>query len=209
MAGAAALGSAAARAGEPLGRVLSATPVIQQVAVPSQVCSPERYVTREPNSGAGAVVGAIAGGLLGNTVGHGSGRAVATMAGVLGGAVVGNQLEGGGGTRVHDVNRCYNDTAYEERTVGYKVVYEYAGRQYQTRLDHDPGDYIPLQVRPSGAVDLYDSGYPAGTTTVTTTVRRAAPVYVEAQPVYVEPGYYRHRPPPPGWGPQPRDRWDW
>jgi outer membrane lipoprotein SlyB len=43
--------------------------------------------------GAGAVVGGIVGGLLGNQVGGGTGNTIATAAGVVGGAVVGNQIE--------------------------------------------------------------------------------------------------------------------
>lgn len=43
--------------------------------------------------GAGAAIGAVAGGLLGNQVGGGSGRTVATVAGVAGGALTGNQME--------------------------------------------------------------------------------------------------------------------
>lgn len=44
-------------------------------------------------SGGGAVLGAIVGGVLGNQVGGGTGKALATGAGVVGGAVVGNQIE--------------------------------------------------------------------------------------------------------------------
>lgn len=43
--------------------------------------------------GAGAVVGGVVGGLLGNQVGGGSGRTIATIAGVVGGAMAGNQVE--------------------------------------------------------------------------------------------------------------------
>lgn len=43
--------------------------------------------------GAGAVVGGVVGGLLGNQVGGGTGRKVATLAGVVGGAMAGNQIE--------------------------------------------------------------------------------------------------------------------
>ena len=57
------------------GRVLSSTPITQQVAVPQQVCSDQPVAVAPRPSGAGAVVGAIAGGLLGNVVGGGSGRA--------------------------------------------------------------------------------------------------------------------------------------
>ncbi len=46
----------------------------------------------EPTGG-GAVLGAVAGGLIGSRFGEGLGRAVATGAGVVGGAAVGNTIE--------------------------------------------------------------------------------------------------------------------
>lgn len=45
------------------------------------------------SSGGGAVVGGVVGGLLGNQIGHGSGRTLATVAGVAGGAYAGNEIE--------------------------------------------------------------------------------------------------------------------
>ena len=44
-------------------------------------------------SGAGAIIGAIVGGVVGNQFGSGSGRALVTGAGVVGGAVAGNAIE--------------------------------------------------------------------------------------------------------------------
>ena len=44
-------------------------------------------------SGAGMVIGGIAGGVLGHQVGSGRGKDVATVAGVAGGAYVGNEVE--------------------------------------------------------------------------------------------------------------------
>lgn len=44
-------------------------------------------------SGLGAVAGGVVGGLLGNQVGGGSGRTIATVAGVAGGALAGNEVE--------------------------------------------------------------------------------------------------------------------
>jgi outer membrane lipoprotein SlyB len=49
--------------------------------------------TRAEPSGGGAVLGALAGGLIGSRFGGGLGRAVATGAGVVGGAVLGNSIE--------------------------------------------------------------------------------------------------------------------
>jgi uncharacterized protein YcfJ len=150
----AALGGMAVFAGtagaQEVGRVLSATPVVQQVAVPRQVCSNQPMMVQQPNSGAGAVVGGIAGGAVGNTIGHGSGRAAATAIGIIGGALLGNNIEGSG-RQVQNVQQCSTQTSYENRTMGYNVVYEYAGREYNTQMPYDPGPTIRLQVTPLAA----------------------------------------------------------
>lgn len=44
-------------------------------------------------TGAGAVAGGVAGGVLGHQIGGGTGRTLATVAGVLGGAYVGDKVE--------------------------------------------------------------------------------------------------------------------
>ena len=131
------------------GRVLSATPIVQQVGIPQQVCGNETVYGGNRTSGAGAVVGAIAGGAAGNAIGKGSGRAAATAIGLIGGAVLGNHIEGGQ-PQYQNVQRCTTETYYENRTVGYDVVYEYAGRQYTTRTQNDPGRWIALSVQPAG-----------------------------------------------------------
>jgi uncharacterized protein YcfJ len=131
------------------GRVLSSTAVVQQVTVPRQVCSTQQVATQSAPSGAGALLGAIAGGVLGNAVGGGTGRAVATGLGVVGGAIVGNNIQGPGGTQYQTVQNCGTQNVYENRTVGYNVVYEYAGKQYNVQLPQDPGPTIPLQVSPA------------------------------------------------------------
>ncbi|MFE8644530.1 glycine zipper 2TM domain-containing protein [Sphingomonas sp. NCPPB 2930] len=162
-----------------MGRVLSVTPVVQQVAVPQQYCGTQQVVTQAPRTGAGAVMGAVAGGVLGNAIGHGGGRAAATALGLVGGAVLGNNIEGPGATQVQNVQNCSTQTSYENRTVGYDVAYEYAGRRYNTRMASDPGQWVPVQV---GAVQSngYDgnggSGYSA-----------PQPAYTQA-PAYTEPG---------------------
>jgi outer membrane lipoprotein SlyB len=61
------------------------------------VCGTIRQIEQvrvdQPVTGGGAVLGAIIGGLIGNQFGRGGGRAVTTMAGVAGGAAVGNAIE--------------------------------------------------------------------------------------------------------------------
>jgi uncharacterized protein YcfJ len=131
-----------------LARVISSVPVIQQVVVPRQVCTTQQVAVEQPRSGAGALLGAVAGGAAGNAIGDGSGRAVATMIGIMGGAVLGNRIEGSPGTRLQDQTTCTTQNVYENRTAGYNVTYEYAGRQYQVQLPQDPGPTLRVQVTP-------------------------------------------------------------
>jgi uncharacterized protein YcfJ len=143
----AALASANAQAQE-VGRVISSTPVIQQVAVPRQVCSNSQVVTPGQKSGAGAAMGAIAGGAIGNSMGQGSGRAAATMLGLFGGAILGEKVEGAPAPEVRNVQNCTNQVFYENRTAGYHVVYEFAGKQYTVQMPSDPGPTVRLQITP-------------------------------------------------------------
>lgn len=154
-------GASAMAAAQERGRVLSVTPIIEQVAVPRQVCGNETVYTGPQTSGGGAVLGAIAGGAAGNAIGGGSGRAAATALGVIGGALLGNHIEGNGRPDYQTVQRCGTQTAYENRTAGYDVVYEYAGKRYTTRTQSDPGRYIPLTVQPQeqGYYQPYDDRY--------------------------------------------------
>ena len=151
-------GASAAQAQEERGRVLSSTPVIQQVAVPQQVC--QNVSVREParTSGAGAVMGAIAGGAMGNAVSSGNGRAAATALGIFGGAILGNRIEGKGQDTTRTVQECSTQSVVENRTVAYNVVYEYAGRQYSVQMANDPGRWVPVSVMPVGASPA-PSGY--------------------------------------------------
>src|SRR5450830_777303 len=133
-----------------MGRVISSTPIIQQVGVPRKVCTTEQVAVQQPKSGAGALIGAIAGGAMGNAVGGGGGKAAATMLGIVGGAVVGDSIEGAPAAQFQNVQRCHVQNFYENRTVAYNVVYEYAGKQYSVQMPNDPGPNIQLQVSPVG-----------------------------------------------------------
>jgi uncharacterized protein YcfJ len=171
-----------------VGRVISATPIIQQVGVPRQVCTTEQVAVQQPKSGAGALMGAIAGGAMGNAVGGGAGKAAATLIGIIGGAAIGDNLEGGQTAQVQNVQRCATQTFYENRPVAFNVVYEYGGKQFSVQMPTDPGPTIQLQVNPVGGV--------AQTAPPYSNVTYAQPVY--EQPTYVAtvpvsygyPGYY-------------------
>lgn len=175
----------AANAQEEVGRVISSTPVVQQVPVQRQVCNQQMAAVPQPTSGAGAVIGGIVGGLLGNTVGGGFGRAAATGVGVVAGAAVGNSLEQRDQYAAQPVTQCGTQTSYENRTVAYNVQYEYAGKTYNVQMPYDPGPTVKLQVQPE-----VSSAPPAdaGVQTIATTqqpVYSQQPVYAQ-QPVYVQ-----------------------
>ena len=144
-----------------MGQVISATPIVQQVAVPQQSCYQETVMPApRASTGGGAVLGALVGGLLGSALGSGSsGRSAATMAGAFGGAIVGDQTENRQPAYPQQVQRCQTQNSYENRTMGYTVVYEYAGRQYTTQTASPPGTHIPVQVTPVGGNPPY--GAPA------------------------------------------------
>ena len=146
-----ALASGASFAQE-VARVISTTPVVQQVAVPRKVCTNEQVAVQGQKSGAGAVMGAIAGGAAGNAVGQGNGKAAATVLGLLGGAILGDHIEGSPQASVENVQRCSTQTFMENRTLGYNVVYEYAGRQYSAQFPQDPGPTVQLQIAAVGSV---------------------------------------------------------
>lgn len=190
---------------EEIGRVISSTPVIQQVAVPRQVCADQPVVVQQPSSGGGALLGAIVGGIVGNQIGHGMGRAAATGIGAIAGAAVGDNVEGRG-YQTQYAQQCSTQTWYENRTTGYNVVYEYAGKEYHVQLPYDPGPSIRLQVTPVGAnppppaeaVGTNPPGIPLGTIVgppmgqpMVVAPRSVYPaVYPAAYPT-VYPGYYQ------------------
>lgn len=130
------------------GQVLSSTPVIQQVAIPQQICQMESVALPDRSSGAGAAIGAVAGAAVGNAIGHGGGRAVSTIIGMVGGAAIGDRIEGGGANQYQQVQRCTTYTTFENRVLHYDVVYAYAGRQYTARMPNDPGATVQLQIAP-------------------------------------------------------------
>ena len=134
-----------------VGQVISRTPVYQQVVVPRQSCTQTPVAVQPQTSGAGALMGAIAGGAVGNTIGRGEGRALATMAGVIGGAILGDKIESPSAAQTQTQTTCTTQNIYENRLVGYSVVYEFGGKQYTVQLPQDPGPTIQLQVTPVGA----------------------------------------------------------
>jgi uncharacterized protein YcfJ len=173
-----------------VGRVISSTPVVQQVGQPRTVCATEQVELQAPKSGAGALMGAIAGGAMGNAIGGGGGKAAATMIGIMGGAIVGDNIEGAPVSQTRNLQRCGTQTFYENRTVAYNVVYEYAGKQYSVQMPNDPGPTVQLQVTPVGAVSQGASDQPHATYDQTAYTQPNVVMVKPAYPVYQQPYYY-------------------
>lgn len=135
-------------------RVVSSVPIYESISEPRRECWTETvgYETRsyrEGNGGGSAIIGAIAGGLLGSTVGKGDGRVAAAAVGAATGAVVGdrwNRPETRYESVPREVERCRTRYEHREVVVGYDVRYRFRGREYSTRLDHDPGKWVRLDV---------------------------------------------------------------
>lgn len=184
-------GSTVAPAASPalVGQVISRTALFQQVAMPGQACASAPVTVQPPNTGVGALMGAIAGGAVGSQIGGGQGQALATMAGVIGGAILGDNIEKPAPTQTINQTTCTLQSAYENRLVGYQVVYEYAGKQYTVQLPQDPGPTIALQVSPVGlaAAPVAPPMAPPG-------VVQPQVVYTQPPVVYGAPYYYNPYP---------------
>ena len=146
--------SSTAMAAQEVARVLSSTPVTQQVGVPRQACATSANPNVPP--------------------------------------------------------QCSTQTIYENRTVGYNVVYEYAGKQYTVQMPQDPGPTLRLQVTgvevpgqpmPALAGNAVTAGDPAlegQTTLVAPPYPYPAYTYYNGYPGYVS---YYGSPFYPFWGP--------
>ncbi|HET8692582.1 MAG TPA: glycine zipper 2TM domain-containing protein [Steroidobacteraceae bacterium] len=139
--------------------VVHVEPLRRQVRVsePVRECWQE---TVQPSTGpfsynhvGGTLIGSAIGIAAGNQVGHGRGKDVARVAGALIGGAIGHnvsvdrqrQLHGDRGRVVERCDVRYRDSTVE-RIDGYEVTYEYAGREYVTRLPYDPGQRLRVRV---------------------------------------------------------------
>jgi uncharacterized protein YcfJ len=140
-------------------RVVSSEPIVRTVTVrtPVRECreATEYYeVTRAaPGTVASTVVGAVIGGVVGHQFGSGHGNEGATFAGTLLGAAVGNTVAQARFGQVSEqyarpVRRCQTMVreTREDRIDGYRVVYQFQGQKYATRMPYDPGREIRVRV---------------------------------------------------------------
>jgi len=146
-------------------KVTDVEPVVKTIThrSPRQECYTERVSYEVPvgrsrnNSHTSTIVGAILGGIAGKEIGRKSSgihKDTATAVGAILGGSIGRDINKKRGayeyteTRYRDEQRCETqyDTYYEDKIVGYKVTYRYKGNTYNTRMDYDPGNKIPVEV---------------------------------------------------------------
>lgn len=139
-------------------RVVNVEPMRRRVRIsePVRECWDEvAYESDGPFSSrhvGSTLLGGLIGGVVGNQIGHGRGRDAARVAGAIIGGAIGNnasrQRQGDYYGRERLVERCdvhYRDS-WNERIDGYRVTYEYAGREYTTRMPYDPGERVRIRV---------------------------------------------------------------
>ena len=132
--------------------VVDVQPIMKTVSAPREVCRDvELTHTREVKDQhkiAGTAIGAVVGGVLGSQVGSGGGRKVATAAGAAAGGYAGNRIQDKiqkGNTYTTTEQRC--ETVYDksEQPAGYNVRYRLDDTENTVKMDHHPGERIPLQ----------------------------------------------------------------
>ncbi|MDZ4047440.1 MAG: glycine zipper 2TM domain-containing protein [Pseudoxanthomonas sp.] len=139
---------------EPIyGDVLSSNAVTEMRTGSRQVCEDvavekrraERFGDKD-----GMVIGAVVGGLVGNQVGGGDGKKLATVAGAVGGAFAGREIDRRhvGGQKYTEIEQqCRTVTEPREEVIGYDVEYRTDGKTLTTRVDSKPGSQILLGER--------------------------------------------------------------
>ena len=133
-------------------RVVDVKPVEKTIRTPRQECHDEAVSNQAPvkdrKQVAGTAIGAVVGAVVGHQVGDGDGRKIATAAGAAAGGYAGNRVQKrmqDGRTVTTTEQRCETvyDTHIERR--GYDVRYLIGDQEGKVRMDHDPGDRIPLR----------------------------------------------------------------
>ena len=132
--------------------VLAVEPIMKTEKTPRKVCEDVQVThTREAKDQhkvAGTVIGAVVGGVLGNQVGSGDGRKIATVAGAAAGGYAGNRIQDKmqkGNTYETTEQHCKTVYDTHEKQVGYDVRYRLDGVESSVKMDHHPGERIPVQ----------------------------------------------------------------
>jgi uncharacterized protein YcfJ len=133
-------------------QVIDVDPISETIRTPRQVCNEDAVTRTQPVKDekriAGTVIGAVVGGVLGNQVGGGDGKKIATVAGAAAGGYAGNKIQQRvqkGNTYTTTETRCQTVYDSSEKVVGYTVKYRLGDEIDTVRMDHPPGDRIPVK----------------------------------------------------------------
>jgi len=136
-------------------QVIDVQPLLQVVTVstPQEVCRNEEVWQPAPvrRSRTPVIAVGILGGVVGNQFGGGRGQDLLTIAGALLGASIGSDAAyrsnpGGGYKSVQQICAIEHVRHDEERIDGYRVTYRYAGREFVTHTQTEPGSTIRVRV---------------------------------------------------------------
>ena len=142
--------------------VVKVTPLTKTIHTPRQDCHDETVTHQAPvkdqHQVMGTVAGAVIGGVLGHQIGGGTGRDIATVAGAAGGGYAGNRIQKNlqdKDTYTTTEQKCATVYDSSERRTGYEVRYRLNGQESTVKMDHDPGERIPVR---DGQLVLDNSG---------------------------------------------------
>ena len=138
--------------GEDYAQVTQVEPVMNTVRNPREECrdvtTTSKAPTKDTHRVTGTVLGAVVGGVVGHQVGSGSGQDIARVAGAAAGGYAGNRVQ----KRMQDKNtvttterKCATVYDSHEERIGYDVSYRIGDRTGTVRMDHDPGERIPVK----------------------------------------------------------------
>jgi uncharacterized protein YcfJ len=132
--------------------VVAVEPAYEVKRTPRALCGDETVLEQAPVKDekriAGTALGAVVGGVIGHQIGSGSGNTAATVAGAAAGGYAGSKIQKKAQENNVDAKteeRCVTVYDTERTPVGYDVTYELDGKQRVVRMDHDPGDRIPVK----------------------------------------------------------------
>lgn len=114
------LSSASAWGAVEYARVVSRTPVLEQVITPREACRDQAATVQTGTP--------IAGTAVGGTTGY--------------------RIESARPARVFTTRRCVTEQIIENRIAAYDVIYELGGKRYTVRLAQDPGDTLAIELMP-------------------------------------------------------------
>jgi uncharacterized protein YcfJ len=132
--------------------VLDVKPITKTIRTPREECRDETVThtraVKDENRIAGTAIGAVLGGVLGNQVGGGNGKKLATVAGAAAGGYAGNKTQQHmqeNDTYTTVEQRCRTVMDAHEKITGYDVRYRYNDKEDTIRMDHEPGNKIPVK----------------------------------------------------------------